>query len=94
MAASPDERGEPLYPDPGYRLPRQATGAMSQLGNRMSASEPCLDEMAEAIGESGAHLAETWSKRVQMINSVDTRSQHWLPYHVVKFPDPMGAEVA
>ena len=49
--------------------------------------------IAKAIGESGTHLVETWSKRVQLINSVDTGSHHRLLNDEVKFPDSMGAEI-
>ena len=89
LAASPNERGSPLYP--GYRLLKRARPAMSSLCSRMPASQTYLNGIAKAMGESGAHLVETWSERVQLINSVGTRSQHWL-LDEVEFPDPMDAE--
>jgi len=58
----------------------------------MAASQTYLNGIANAMGESGVHLVETWSERVQLINSVDTRSQHW-SLDEVKFPDPMDAEI-
>ena len=100
LAMSADERHKPIYH--GYNVLRQARRAMSQLCRRMSASQPYLDAVAKAMGESGTHLAKTWSKRVQLINNVDTLSwlpqteigaPHLLPDIEVRFPDPMSAEI-
>lgn len=92
LAALPEGVGEPLYP--GYRFLRQSRRAMSQLCSRMSTSQAYLNGIAGAMGESGTHLVDTWSKRVQHINSFDRESQHRILYHFTEFPDPMNAEIS
>ena len=91
LASSLDRSSRPLYPS--YQLLPQARRAMSSICNRMAASEPYLNGIAEALGESGDNLRQTWSKRVELLNKAISESQRW-PFRKVVFPDPMDADVA
>jgi hypothetical protein len=88
LAVPPDSRGYPLYP--GYRLLPQAQRAMSSLCSKLAASEPYLEGIAKAIGETGIGLRQSWPERVRLANSVELGS---LYHGGVRFPDPMDAEI-
>jgi len=90
LAAVPNKESRPLYP--GYSLMPEASRAMSSLCSRLAASTSYLEGIAQAIGEAGAHLKETWAERVNLLNSKGLGSEYMLD-DSVRFPESMDAEI-
>lgn len=73
LGATPDEYGDSLYP--GYIWFPEANRAMSSLCTRLSTSQSYLEGIAQAIGETGTSLRESWSERVTRLNTLASESQ-------------------
>jgi hypothetical protein len=89
LVAPPDEDKHPLYP--GYRLLKQASGAMTSLTSRIFASNDYLQKIANIMDISSSDLKRDWTERVKIINGVASGS--WNPLrHEVLFPVSFGGE--
>jgi hypothetical protein len=89
LAAKPNEMGSTLYP--GYRLIPQARRAMSALTSRLFSSPKYVENVAGAIGETGAEFKERWADRVQKMNGISSGEFH--PWRDdVPFPAEFGEE--
>jgi len=88
LATPPDDNNRPLYP--GYRFFPQARRAMSSLRSSLVDSEPYLEGLAEAFGESAADFRAKWSERVTLLNNVGLEMRH-PGMDRLHFPDPMDA---
>ncbi len=89
LAALPDEYGHSPYPS--YAWFPEANRAMSSLCSHLKASPRYLEGIAQAMGETGVSLRESWSRRVIPLNTTVSESQ--LLGHGVKFPASIDEQV-